>query len=465
MSSLAVAPLVGAQRPRIASVPPYVGTDGQEAVELAASAGLHLDDWQAWVLTESLGYRADDKWAATEVGLLVPRQNGKGSILEARELAGLFLLGERLITHTAHEFKTAQEAFLRIKTLIEGTDDLRRRVKTIRTSHGEEGIELLDGRRLRFLARSKGSGRGFTGDVVILDEAYALTSAMMAALLSTLSARPNPQIWYTSSAGDESALQLAKIRARGLEGAPRLAFFDWSVEAPGPNDPPLDMSDRRLWAQANPALGIRVSEEFVETEFSALDADKFARERLGVWYGDSAERVIPADVWRRVVSETVAPQGQVRFGLSVLPDQSAAALGASDGRTVEQVDHRDGTGWVVERVKAVTGRHGGVVVIDGNGPALSLASDLEDAGVTVEKLSGGYVAAACARMFNAIVDGAVRVRKHADLDAAAASVVKKPVGDRFVWDLQKSAGDVTPLYAVTLAFVGPEPAAPFAMWG
>ena len=37
--------------------------------------------------------RADGNWSAFEVGVNVPRQNGKGGIIEARELAGLFLLG------------------------------------------------------------------------------------------------------------------------------------------------------------------------------------------------------------------------------------------------------------------------------------------------------------------------------------------------------------------------------------
>jgi hypothetical protein len=114
--------------------------------------------------------------------LLVSRQNGKGSLFEARELAGLFLLGERLIMHSAHEYKTAAEGFLRIRGLIDDTDWLRKRVKRIRTSHGEEGVELYGtgrnrmtgGQRLRFVARSAGSGRGFSGDCVILDEAYNL---------------------------------------------------------------------------------------------------------------------------------------------------------------------------------------------------------------------------------------------------------------------------------------------------
>src|SRR3712207_4972699 len=108
----------GAQQPRILHVPEYVATSGREAVELAALAGLGLDPWQQLVLEGSLGERADGRWAAFEVGVEVPRQNGKGGILEARELAGLFLLGERLIIHSAHEFATASEALERMESIL-----------------------------------------------------------------------------------------------------------------------------------------------------------------------------------------------------------------------------------------------------------------------------------------------------------------------------------------------------------
>jgi len=153
----------GAQRPRVFTAPSYTSSAGQEAVELAAHAGLVLDDWQQHALHVGLGERADGSWSAFEVAVNVPRQNGKGGIIEARELAGLFLLGERLILHSAHEFKTSIEAFRRIVALVTNTDGLRKRVKAIRRTTGEEAIELLNGQRLRFLARSGGSGRGFTG--------------------------------------------------------------------------------------------------------------------------------------------------------------------------------------------------------------------------------------------------------------------------------------------------------------
>jgi phage terminase large subunit-like protein len=270
--------LTGAQRPRVSSYPSFVSSAGQEACELAASAGLVLDDWQQHVLDVSLGERADGKWAAFEVGLVVGRQNGKGAILEARELAGLFLFGEKLILHSAHEFKTAAEAFRRVLSLVQNTPDLEKLVRQVRTSHGDEGIELKNGARLRFVARSTGSGRGFSGDVVILDEAYNLPAQAMGALLPTMAARPNPQVWYTSSAGTDDSEVLARVKDRGAAGSsPRLAYFEWSA------DPMAELDDEQAWAAANPGLGIRILPEFVEAERSALPEMEFARERLGIW--------------------------------------------------------------------------------------------------------------------------------------------------------------------------------------
>src|SRR5262249_19645500 len=157
MSSTLAAPssVLGDQRPRLWSVPPSVWSEGERVAELSARAGLVLDDWQAWVLDQGLGRREDQMWAAFEVALIVSRQNGKGSVLEALELAALFLddFGANLILHSAHEFKTAAEAFLRIRALVADNPVFERRVERIRTAAGAESIELKNGKRLRFIAR------------------------------------------------------------------------------------------------------------------------------------------------------------------------------------------------------------------------------------------------------------------------------------------------------------------------
>lgn len=449
-TKLRSAELVGAQRPRVASVPRAKSSSGREAVELAASAGLVLDPWQAWTLEQALGERPDGKWAATEVGLLVPRQNGKGSILEARELAGLFLFGARLIMHSAHEFKTAQEAFARVLFLVENNDDMRRKVKSVRTSHGEEGIELKGGQRLRFIARSRTSGRGFTGDDVILDEAFALTSTMMGALMPTLSARPNPQVWYTSSAGDETALTLANVRRRGHAKAPGLAYFEWSA----PSD--VDLDDRRGWAQANPGAGYRITEESIERERGAMEPAEFARERLGIWQIEQRKRVIAEDAWNEVLDAAASPAAPMRFGMDCTPDRTSGSIVAAGGRVLELVDHHAGVGWMAERAVYLAKKWEGVVVVDANGPAASIADDVESEGVSVERLNGPELARACARFYDGITQGAFVVRPHTTLSASVAGAVKKTSGDRFTWSRMDSSADPTPIIAASLAAAVPK---------
>jgi phage terminase large subunit-like protein len=296
---------MGHQRPRIESCPPGdLASYGPRAIELAEAAGLFLDPWQQHVLVRAMRCRPDGKWAAFEVCPIVARQNGKGALLEARELAGLFLLPhERLILHSAHEFKTASEAFRRVLTLIQDNREFNRFVKQVYLQRGAESIELKDGKRLRFVARSSGSGRGFTGDLVILDEAQNLGDEAMAALLPTLSARPDPQVWYTATAGNESSVQLGRVRERGIAGDdPSLAFFEWSVD-PDSYDP----ADPRCWAQANPGMGIRITPEYIAKERAALSAPEFDRERLSI--GDypvdgGAWETISSDAW----SACAAPQ-------------------------------------------------------------------------------------------------------------------------------------------------------------
>ena len=290
--------LRGDQRPRLCSVPPSVTSEGDRVIALARAAKLELDDWEGWVLDQGLGRRADGVWSAFEVALIVSRQNGKGSILEALELAALFIddFGVELILHSAHEFKTASEAFRRILARIENNPQFKRRIKQVYLQRGAESIELRNGKRLRFIARSSGSGRGFSADLVILDEAYELGDAAMAALLPTLSARPNPQIWYTSTAGVPTSTQLGRTRARGLTGTDSsLAFMEWSVD-----EAAYDPADPRDWARANPGLGIRIRPEFIEQERPALGPEGFARERLSI--GDypvegGSWETISADAW------------------------------------------------------------------------------------------------------------------------------------------------------------------------
>lgn len=450
----------GAQRPKRLSVPRYSSSAGQEAVELAAEAGLFLDDWQAFVLTNALGERTDGRWAAGEVGLIVPRQNGKGSILEARELAGLFLFAEKLILHSAHEFKTAAEGFLRIKSLIDNHDAFRKRVKAIRSAHGDEGIELKNGARLRFVARSRGSGRGFSGDLVILDEAYALPDAAMDALMPTLSARPNPQIWYTSSAPLDDSEVLRRVCKRGRAGEDeRLAYFEWCAEDDAEND------DRDAWADANPSLGIRLSEEFTDRELGALSVEGFRRERLGIWSENESTNVLPNWAALADVKSEIPPGTALMFAVDVSPMRTQSTIAVAGSRVdqlrhVEIVDNASGVGWVVPRFRELRDKWGEIaVVVDPRSAAGSLVAELEaEEDITVYQTTTADVAVAAGRFYDAHMPeaGTLRHRNQAVLNTAVEGALTRTLGDAWTWDRRKPTADITPLVAVTLALWGLE---------
>lgn len=454
-----MASVLDVARPRVCSVPGYVSTSGQEVIDFAASCGLILDPWQEFCINQAYGERADGKWASFEVAIIVSRQNGKGSILEAMELAGLFLFNEQMILHSAHEFKTAAEAFRRIRHWVDNVDHLRSRVARVRMTTGEEAVELRNGNRLRFVARSTGSGRGFTGDRIVMDEAFALTPAHIEALLPTLSARPNPQLVYTSSAGMTTSLQLWQIRQRGLKGDdPSLCYLDYGAA----DDANLD--DREVWRQSNPALGIRISEEFIERERTAMSSEGFGRERLGIWprmAGEEWQTITAAD-WHAACDPDSKIDGAIALGIEVsYPDRAWGTIAASgfrvDGKThVEIVDHRQGTGWILERVKELVDRHDVLgVFVDPGSLAGSLIPDLESAGVTVTRVSAREVAQASGSMFDAVAgDPEARDLVHigqVELNQAVAGVVKRALADGWTWDRRNASTIISPLVAVTLS--------------
>jgi hypothetical protein len=472
--------------PSVLWVPDHVSSAGREAYDLARSCGLTLDPWQRWVLDRILIEDAAGAWQAFEAAMLVARQNGKGAILEARELAALFLFGDRLVLHSAHEYKTASEAFLRLQALVDGTDWIRRRVKTIRTSHGEEGIELhgpdprrVTGRqRIRFVARSTGSGRGFTGDTIILDEAQKLPESHVEASMPAVSARPNPQIIYAATAPDrdtDPCEHLARLRSRGLAGNDAdLVYVEWSAELCNddckPDRAACDHDDpaaEPTWAKANPGLGIRIAAAHVAKERKTMRPEGFARERLSVgrWpLPDQGWGVIAEEEWARCFDAASQIAGTFAIAAEVSPDRTwgsvaVAGLTASGRMHVELIAHKPKTDWIVPylrtRVRKYGIRAGGLcaVVLAPGGPAGSLIPELEAAEIELAKPNARELAQAAEGFRDAAVGAALRQIGQPELTASVAAAEKRKLGD--AWAFSRLQGGLA----------GPLNAAAEAMWG
>src|SRR5438034_254755 len=83
--------LIGSQVPRISKYPDYTSSlAAHAAIEISKKAKQVLDPWQRYVLYHGAGQSDLGKWTSREVVCIAPRQNGKGGIVEARQLAGLF---------------------------------------------------------------------------------------------------------------------------------------------------------------------------------------------------------------------------------------------------------------------------------------------------------------------------------------------------------------------------------------
>lgn len=443
---------------------------------MAAFAGLHLDEWQRFVLERSLGRRGG-QWAAFEVGLTVSRQNGKGSIFEVRELGGLFVLDERLLVHSAHQFDTSLEAFRRLLALVEARDEFTRRVKKVSRSHGEEGIELYGpagrrvsgGQRIRFRTRTRGGGRGFSADFLGLDEDMILPEPTIGALLPTLSARPDPQVMYAGSAVDqivhEHGLVKARIRERGLRGDdPSLAYFEWSIDADTPGDvDAATAADPASWAQANPSLGIRITETYVANEQRSMDARTFAVERLGVgdWPNPDGEpSVIDLERWLSLTDHASAIGDPVCFAFDVPPDRSSASIGVAGTRPdglphIEVIEARRGTGWVVARLAELHSAHKSIgLVCDGASPAASLIPELEQLKLEVTPVSAKEHAQGCGMLYDGVEQARIRHLGQTELTAAVKGATKRTLGDAWAWSRKNSGVDISPLVASTLALWG-----------
>jgi hypothetical protein len=445
--------------------------------------GFTLDPWQEFVLAESLGERADGNWSAFEVGLVVARQNGKSELLAARQLVGLFVLHEQMIIHTAQQFDTAKEVFRRVEDVIDGEPMLKRRVDLNRGrvgkwANGQEGIELLDGCRLRYRARGAGGGgRGFTADCLMFDEAMILSDATVGAVLPLLSSVPYPQVWYAGSAVDqmihEHGMVLSKLRDRGMTGTdPQLAYFEWS--APGDDPEALveeDFANQEFRQAANPAYEIRITDDYITREIRGMPRRQAAVERFGVgdWFDTSedAGRVIPRAAWAACAERdnTKLITSDPFFAVDADPEQRWASIAVGGKRAdgliqVAVVDRRPRTEWLVESVANLREHHPhGKFVIDKGGPVSDLIERLDAIGIKGKRVVAAdttFYRNACVGFVTAVTGENPQLRypfPQPELDDALAAAVKAPMVDSWKWSRVKSTqADISPLVACTLAY-------------
>lgn len=401
-----------------------------------------------------------------EVVLLVMRQQGKTTI-ELSVTVDRFVswATRQWVVYSAQTGGDARKKLLKDWAPALEASPLAALVAQVVKANGHESIEWADGSFVETMASLAASGHGFSVNLGFVDEAWKdhderREGAIRPAQLTI----PDAQLWVVSTAGNADSTYLKRKVEIGREAAVAdrgsgVCYIEYSV--PDDEDPyDLDVMLRYMPAlcptpgpcKCSPHWRHTVTHEVLLAEQQGIEESEYRRAYGNVFLRGSLHETIPADLWDLVQDPNASPSGKIRVGLEVAEDRMSGALTAAAGGAVELVDHRAGTGWMVEAAKALHAAWKAEIVVDGAGPAAPIADDLEAEGVPVTRMSTPNVIASCGRMYDAIADQQVKFRPSAKMDDAVAGLAKRTAGDRFVWSRSASESDITPFFGATLAY-------------
>jgi hypothetical protein len=393
----------GRQEPTFSNVGKYAYSDGDAVADMfAEDGGATFYPAQRQELRLMLARNSDGSPAAQTIGISKPRQNGKS--YSARYYAVYMADFEhRQVMYSAHHSSTTKKMFDALCNLFENKErfpEFAKDVKNITRGRGYEGIYFKDwkgedgtyhdGGCIEFSTRTNSGARGGTYSVIIIDEAQEMTEEEQEAMLPTISASSDaqdkarmPQQIYlgTPPAPTCRGTVFRRMRDTARSDKSEAWWLEWSIEELKEisNNDVIDLA-----YETNPAMGYRIAEKTVQSEFEQMSMDGFARERLGWWTPvvvHKADAAIDASAWLKCKSEEPKPEGKTAYGIKFSADGSTVSLcGAvipKDGKArislIEMRPTAMGTQWLADWLNArynqascvvIDGRNGVDVLVD-----------------------------------------------------------------------------------------------------
>jgi hypothetical protein len=411
----------------------------------------------------------------------------------------IYALDSREVIATAQDLSRAEESWEdavewamnndELEPLIAGTGDRDR--AGVKRGHPKRLI-LDSGCEYRVASSSRRGGRGFSGDLILMDELQEHQSwDSWAAVTKTTMARPRAQVWAFSNAGDLLSVVMRHLRTKAhrdlgwpdgdadkdildepdpaiaelLESVGQVAtgFFEWSAP------PHSARTDIAALAQANPSMNHTdivpdcVTERALIHALAEDPATVFDKECRCIWVATSDGGPFPSESWSDTsdTASKAAPNSPSTVCLEIPGDRTRAYLTRAtldvDGKPVVGVwQDQPGTDWVIPFLQKNRRRYNLIVLRVGGGvPASSFANEIEEAELPWEKWTHAEVAAGFGQVYDHLRDRTLRHLPHPALDAAATSAATKdhPDGGKVI-DAAKSPTDTAPLTALIGAVWG-----------
>ncbi len=456
--------LGGVQTPRIHSKLTDLPSKGQDMIDLATELGINLMEWQRYVCIHGHKVREDGRWAHSELGLIMARQQGKSTLMMLRILTGMFVWGEGLQLASAHRLTTSLETFRQIVGLIETNPRLEKEVKKIRWQHGAEEIELFGNRRFVVKAANN-AARGLSKpETIHLDELreYKDEDAWSSMRYSMMAAK-NPQVWIYSSAGDQHSVILNKLRDRALASATTndpIGWFEWSAEPDAPILLPSGEINWDAFAQANPSLGITIHPDNLKAVIN--DPPDIVRTEVLAQWVDTINSAIDAQKWGLCQTDPIPldPEAPTWLGLDLSPDRKFGALVATQKLPGERFnlvllhtwsnDYSLNDLAVANDIAPYVRRYNTQTVAYSKRTAQAVASRLVPAGIPITDMDGAIYAESCDRWLGAINSHRLQHGGQEELTQQTLSAAKLPFGDGS-WVIGRRASRVAVCAAVASA--------------
>jgi hypothetical protein len=456
--------LGGVQTPRIHSKLTDLPSKGQDMIDLATELGINLMEWQRFVCIHGHKVREDGRWAHSELGLIMARQQGKSTLMMLRILTGMFVWGEGLQLASAHRLTTSLETFRQIVALIEANPKLEKEVKKIRWQHGAEEIELFGNRRFVVKAANN-AARGLSKpETIHLDELreYKDEDAWSSMRYSMMAAK-NPQVWVYSSAGDQHSVILNKLRERALASATTndpIGWFEWSAEPDAPILLPSGEINWSAFAQANPSLGITIHPDNLKAVIN--DPPDIVRTEVLAQWVDTINSAIDAQKWSLCQTDPIPldPDKETWFGLDLSPDRKFGALVATQKLPGEKFnlvllhtwsnDYSINDLAVANDIAPYVRKYNVQTIAYSARTAQAVASRLIPAGFSCTNMDGAIYAESCDRWLGAINSHRLQHGGQDELTQQTLSAAKLPYGDGS-WIIGRRASRVAVCAAVASA--------------
>lgn len=394
-------------------------TLGYDVIDFAEQVlKVNLFPWQKWLLVHMLELLEDGQLRFRTVVVLIARQNGKSTLSQVLALWIICVWGWPLVLGTAQDLETAEEVWQGAVDMVEESEELAPLIDKVVKVNGKKALEIIRDvedykqtkrvkTRYKVKAANRKAGRGFTGNLILLDELREHQNwDAWGAITKTTMAQVEALILALSNAGDVTSVVLRHLRRMGHEGAgdpdgicksgddlmpdlidlgmesasddeeddewddedeweqdpESLGLFEWSAP------PGCSKWDRDGWAQANPSVGWNPG--FTErTLASACKTDPewvYRTECLCQWSDGILEGPFAPGVWEegQNTPET-GPDGtlqvaqadqivsDVTIGLAQSSDReyvymARAGYRADGNPQVELVAARHGTGWTFD---------------------------------------------------------------------------------------------------------------------